>query len=40
MNRFEIKRHRQHLAFKFNKRADLFIDPDNEPPSVAMRVSP
>jgi hypothetical protein len=40
MNGFEIKRHRQHLTFKFNKRAEFFVDADDEtPPVAAVRVN-
>jgi hypothetical protein len=35
VNGFEIKRHGQRLSFKFNKRTEYFIGPDDETPSVA-----
>jgi len=31
---FEIKRECQHLTFKFNKRAELFVGVDNKAPSI------
>jgi hypothetical protein len=40
LNGFEIKRHGQHLTFKFNKRAELFIRVHNETLSVvSVRIS-
>jgi hypothetical protein len=32
---FKIKHHAQHLTFKFNKRAELFVGVRDKAPSVA-----